>query len=177
MSKAVILMAMFAVFVLLVGSYYNLPGSFRFYWVQSGSMEPAIKTGSLIVLQQNASYAVGDIITFKSESERNENNPKRTTTHRILSETSKDGQIQYQTKGDANDIADIDPVESGLVIGKVITHAPCLGHIPAFARTQEGLLILIVIPSTIIVYHELQNIKKEITKMIAAKKSHAQTDN
>jgi signal peptidase I len=104
-------MAMFAIFVLLVGSYFNLPGSFRFYWVQSGSMEPAIKTGSLIVLQQNASYAVGDIITFKSESERNENNPKRTTTHRIVSETSKDGQIQYQTKGDANDIADIDSVD------------------------------------------------------------------
>lgn len=46
----------------------------------SGSMEPTIPTGSLIISKPVAQYQVGDIVTFKSP---NAKNSLDRTTHRI----------------------------------------------------------------------------------------------
>ncbi len=140
-----------AIFVAL--SAFNIPGGWKLFTVQSGSMQPAIKTGSLVVVKQAPDYAVGDVITFRRE--------KTPTTHRIQS--IEDGMIK--TKGDANDAPDSEPVNRSQIIGKVILAAPYLGYPVSFAKSKQGFLLLIVIPATLIVYSEILNIKNEIIKI------------
>lgn len=144
----------------------DIPGDKKLYTVQSGSMEPAIKTGSIVLTQPSEKYKNGDIITYKSENDRENPNPEFTTTHRIVYEGKKEGKTVYTTKGDANNGVDGNPVDKELVLGKVIFSLPLIGYLVAFSRTQLGLITLIIIPSTIIVYSELQSITDEIKKLI-----------
>lgn len=139
--------------VFLVASTLNLPRGFKLYTVQSGSMEPAIKVGSLIISQKTTGYQAGDVITFK--------NAPAPITHRIAE--IKDS--IYTTKGDANDSADTEPVRQEQILGKVVFSLPFLGYPVGFAKTKEGFIGLIVIPATIIVYSEILNIKNEIKKI------------
>ena len=140
-----------AIFVTV--SVFNFPGGWKLFTVQSGSMQPAIKTGSLVVVKPAADYAVGDVVTFK--------NAPTPTTHRIKS--IEDGVII--TKGDANDGSDSEPVKTKQILGKVILSAPYLGYPVAFAKSKEGFVLLIMIPATIIIYSEILNIKNEIKKL------------
>lgn len=144
--------------VFLVASTLNLPNGYKLYTVQSGSMQPAIKVGSLVVSQKATDYKVGDVITFK--------NAPAPTTHRIAE--IKDS--VYTTKGDANDSADTEPVRQEQILGKVVLSLPYLGYPVSFAKTKEGFIGLIVIPATIIVYSEILNIKNEIIKLRKKKK-------
>lgn len=158
------------VLVLIAGlvavSVLPVPGGIKLFTVQSGSMEPAIWTGSVVVVQPKPSYAVNDVITFISEEDRGNQNPKFTTTHRVI---SLDGD-SFQTKGDANDAPDGSRTKTDLVIGKVILSIPYVGFPVNFAKTREGLIILIIVPATLIVYNELMSIKQEIIKLINQRK-------
>lgn len=144
----------------------NLPTGIRLYTVQSGSMEPTIKIGNLIIVKPVSQYQPNDIITFKREEDRYKTNPKITTTHRFIG--VKDNLLI--TKGDANDTPDSVGLDPGLVIGKLIFQLPILGKPIAFAKTQTGFILLIIIPATLIVYSEILNIKKEIIKIRSRKK-------
>jgi len=151
----------------LVLTRLNTPLQIKLYSVLSGSMEPQIPLGSVIVTVPQSEYKEGDIITFGAETDRT-----KTVTHRIL-EISRDidlGKISYRTKGDANESADMELIDSGRVIGKVVFHLPYLGYGVAFAQTQLGLILLIIIPATIIIYSELVNIGQEIKRMFSKKK-------
>ncbi len=124
--------------------------------VESGSMEPNIKTGSLVVIRPLDSYKKGDVITFNSVS------ADVPTTHRIL-EVRGDGQEKFfMTKGDANE--DPDSVEASLrsVIGKVVLSVPYIGFILDFARQPIGFGLLIVLPALMIILGEIEKIWKEI---------------
>lgn len=151
--------------VLLTGitiiSAFNLSDDWRLLTVQSGSMEPAIKTGSLVTVRKINNYQKGEVITYRSKKDS-----KTTITHRIVE--IKDG--QFITKGDANDVVDADPVSKELILGKIGLAIPLLGYPISFAKTLPGLIILIVIPSTIIVYSEILSIKNEILRFLIRKK-------
>jgi len=149
-------------------SAFDIPGRIKLYTVQSGSMMPAIPVGSLVVSKPADNYHVGDTITFISEKDRLIKNPKHTTTHRIFE--VKETETEYVTKGDANDVPDSEPVAEDLVLGKTIFSIPLLGYPISFAKTREGLILLIVIPTTMIIYSEVLNIKKEAKKLIQERK-------
>ena len=167
-----------AVIAGLVGvSALDIPNGIRLYTVQSGSMEPAIRTGSLVIDKPQGSYGVGDVITFKSADERNNNRPKVTTTHRIDELVSLNSLTTYRTKGDANDAPDGELVSQELVIGKVIYAIPLIGFPIAFAKTREGLIMLVVIPATIIIYSEIITIKNEIIKLWQKKHEKVKVEN
>lgn len=125
--------------------------------VKSGSMEPTIKTGSLVIDKHSSNYIVGDIITFK-----NRDKPLETTTHRIVGEDNQEDVKLFTTQGDANNSSDSEKITQDQIIGKVFFKIPFFGYVVAFSRTLPGLIILIVIPATIIIYDEILNIKKEI---------------
>lgn len=144
--------------VFLVASTLNLPKGYKLYTVQSGSMQPAIAIGSLVVSQKVTDYQVGEVITFK--------NALTPITHRI--QAIKDS--VYITKGDANDAADTEPVRQEQILGKVVLSLPYLGYPVGFAKTKTGFIGLIVIPATIIIYSEILNIKMEIIKLKKKKK-------
>jgi signal peptidase len=152
-------------------SALDIPGSIKLYTVQSGSMTPAISAGSLVLSKPTDDYRIGDVITFKAEKDRLIKNPKYTTTHRVhdIKETAL-GQVEYVTKGDANNTPDSQVVVKDLVLGKTVFSIPLLGYPISFAKTREGLVILIIIPATMIIYSEMLNIKNEAKRLILERK-------
>jgi len=142
-------------------SAFNIPGGIKMYTVMSGSMEPSIPVGGLVVTRQSTEYIVGDVITFEDIE-----NPKFNITHRIVEVRDADSNPKYYTKGDANNSRDSDEVTKPRISGKVIATIPYIGYPVSFAKTQNGFIVLIVIPTTILIYGELMNIKKEITKLV-----------
>ena len=159
----------FATLVLVAGvvaiSAFKIPGSYKLLTVQSGSMEPSIKLGSVVVVQPAGDYKKGNVITV-SEPE----NPKTSLTHRIFEVKEKDGKTFYVTKGDANNAPDTEERPKENVIGRVLFSIPYIGFPIAFAKTRDGLVVLIIIPATIIVYNELMNIKNEAKKLLEERK-------
>lgn len=101
--------------------------------VVTGSMSPAIEPGDLVVCRQSADYAVGDVITFHSGASL--------VTHRIVGSTENG----YTTQGDANNVADADPVPRGAIIGKVVFTVPKLGIFIEKLRTPLGMTVLVLI--------------------------------
>lgn len=157
-----VLVVFFALFAF--SSSYPLFGSYRFFTVASGSMEPALKQGSLVLDKKSDSYNKGDAITFLSPG------AKDSTTHRIIEIVQTNKGTMYKVKGDANNAPDKDLVSIKYVVGKVIFSLPFIGYPIMFSKTLPGLVILIVIPATIIVYSELLNIKNETLRLIHERK-------
>ena len=95
------------VVVIILCSLLVLPGIFGFhmYHVLSGSMEPAVRVGSLIYVYEGQPEDIveKDIIAFYSSLEDG-----GIITHRVLMNNVVSG--TFQTKGDANDEADPTPV-------------------------------------------------------------------
>ena len=101
--------------------------------VVTGSMSPAIEPGDLVVCRRSADYAVGDVITFRSGASL--------VTHRIVGGTAEG----FTTRGDANNVADADPVPRGAVVGKVVFTVPKLGIFIEKLRTPLGMTVLVLI--------------------------------
>lgn len=166
------LLVIFLVFIasLVILTSFNLIPDWHLYTVQSGSMEPKLKTGSLVLIKPASEYIIGDVITYKTEAEKDLDNPKNTVTHRVIEKNDSQDPILYTTKGDANNTPDPEPIREELVMGKLALTVPLIGYIVSFAKTQTGLLVLIIVPSTIFVYTELMNIKKEVLNIINKRK-------
>lgn len=154
-----LLFFLIAVGLLVLFSFVKIPGNYKIFTVQSGSMEPAIQTGSLIFVKPLNDYSIGDIVTKKTDD------PKMTITHRIISKNEVDGQSFFETKGDANDSADDGTFGKDLIIGKEFLSIPYLGYVTSFAKTQVGIILIIVIPAVIIIYDEFNKIVAEIKRL------------
>ena len=140
-------------------------GGYKVLIVQSGSMEPAIKTGSLIIIKSADDYQVNDIITFNQFPDRND----ASTTHRIISIDKDNDQLKYQTKGDANNSPDAAPINKNQIWGKTIAALPYLGYGVAAARTKLGFMIIILVPAGMIIFDEIKKIWRELQKKRQAK--------
>jgi signal peptidase len=146
-------------------SALNIPQGIKIFTVQSGSMAPAIRAGSIVVVKPFSDYREGEVITFKAPEDRYRERPARTTTHRIWKVEGEGAGVSYTTKGDFNPSPDSVAVTPDLVLGKVVGKLPLLGYPVAFAKTVPGLILLIVVPATILIYSEALSIKKEVAKL------------
>ncbi len=128
--------------------------------IVTGSMEPAIKTGSVILLAPNTNPKVGDIVSFKEKSSVSGSYTGRTLSHRIIERRSINNQIAYVTKGDAN--TQPDPVFVTLpdLRGKVSIVIPYLGYLGLISVTGWGLLCFVLIPSILLIYSEIVSLQK-----------------
>lgn len=131
-------------------------GSVQMKIVKSGSMEPSIMTGAVVLIRPKTSYVVGDVITFADE------NASIPTTHRIVESYTESGQTMFATKGDANEENDALHVSASSVIGSVAFSVPYVGYVIDFARQPIGFSLLIVMPALLIILGELDKIRKEI---------------
>ncbi len=158
MKKYILVFTIILLGLITIVTFVNL-GGLRFYIVNSGSMEPEIKKGSLILVHKGSEIKQGDAITYFSPlSESNY------VTHRVSRIETMENEKIYWTKGDANNIEDESFVSQKEIFGKVLFNIPFLGYFFSFLRTTPGLTIFIVIPSTIIAYTEVLNIKKVISE-------------
>ncbi|MDD3773849.1 MAG: signal peptidase I [Patescibacteria group bacterium] len=145
-------------------------GGIKLFTVQSGSMEPVIKVGAMVLTKIEKSYNVGDIITYTRRDD-----PTKNITHRIV-EKNNTGIDRYTTKGDANSAADVDVVLPTQIVGKVIFNISYVGYPIAFVRTPVGFVLLIIFPATLILYEEVSKIKKEIAIYLANRKIKKQNE-
>ena len=151
------ILTIIAVFVIIFLVFYrpvSLWGDTLYEPVYTGSMEPAIPVGSIVVIKpaNPNTLKIGDIICFKIESESS-----TTVTHRIINITDEG----FITKGDANEDPDQWIVKKENIIGKVIAVIPYLGYLGYFVRTPIGFTLLIIIPATLLIILEIKNIIKE----------------
>ena len=115
----------------LLGNQMPMPFGYGSAVVLSGSMEPAMSVGDLIIVSEDAPYAVGDVVVFQSGN--------MLVVHRVI---AIDGD-NVTTQGDANNTADA-PVSKALVKGKVIATLPKVGTAVGFIKTPIGTLLLVV---------------------------------
>lgn len=145
---------------LLLVSLLPITGNLEIKIVKSGSMEPTIPVGSVIVMVPHASYAVGDVVVFGQDTPT-----QIPTTHRIIAERVEGGTTLYTTKGDANEEQDPREVAAGAVLGKVVFTVPFAGYILDFARQPVGFTLLIGLPAAMIIIDEALNIVREIRRL------------
>lgn len=131
--------------------------NYKIMVVQSGSMEPVIKTGSIVMIKPMQDYKIGDIISFDQITR-----DKTPITHRIYDIKVTEGQPIYITKGDANNAPDTREIQKKDVLGKVLFSIPFIGYAVDFAKKPLGFAIMILIPAGAIIGDEIKKIFKEI---------------
>lgn len=145
--------------LLVIISAFPITGSYKLMIVQSGSMEPSIKTGSVVVVKPSDSYKIGDVITFGPFTKT-----KPPTSHRVFDIRVETGQPIYITKGDANNAPDAREVFHSEVMGRILFDVPYIGYAIASAKKPFGFVALILIPAVIITTDQIKNIWQEIKK-------------
>lgn len=150
---------------LFLATMLPIPGNVEVKIVKSGSMEPSIRTGGIVILQPSSHYGVGDVITFGEDSR-----DMIPTTHRIVSVREENGKTFFTTKGDANEEADTQIVVQSDIAGKVIVAVPYAGYILDFARQPLGFALLIGLPAAMIIFDEFAAIWTEMKKIRVLKR-------
>lgn len=153
-----------AVILLLVlvisGSLFAIVSPF-FGWrtgiVLSGSMEPAIHTGSVVIVRPIVSENIkkGDVIMYSSHDK------SVLITHRVAN-VENEPVLQFTTKGDANNNSDVNPVAPGQIVGIVVSSIPYLGLFTQFFKTPLGFTLFFLIPAVIIMGSEMLDILSEV---------------
>lgn len=153
------------VFQVFASNGKTLPGGYRPLIVLSGSMEPAIPVGSLIV-SKNADPAevkAGDIITFGQASGLT-GNATPFVTHRVAQVAQGADGLSFVTKGDANNTEDMNPVPAELLVGQVVLVMPFVGHVTQFVHSPLGLILMILLPGFILIAWESVDLVKKRRK-------------
>jgi len=163
--------AIITIIVFLLIALFPIAGNYQIKIVKSGSMEPQIKTGGIVVIKPTSSYAVGDVVTFGKDTKTD-----IPTTHRIVSSRAVEGVIMFTTKGDANEDPDTKEIRASDVTGKVLFDVPFFGYIIDLARKPIGFAVLIILPALIIIFDEGMKIWKEISRL-RRKKATASQEN
>jgi len=106
--------------------------------VTTGSMEPNLPAGAMVVARAQEDYQAGDVISFRQDG--------GVVTHRIVEETAEG----YVTAGDANNTPDSKPVPRQAVLGRVVLCLPWAGTLLLFLREPLGILALAAVGAALI---------------------------
>lgn len=114
-----------ALALLLAAMVAMMLGGFRFLIVRSGSMEPAIGTGDVVVVKavRPGEVAVGQVVTFRDATRAD-----HLVTHRVVSVERADGRYDFVTRGDANTAEERWSVSAEGSIGVVRAAIPMVGY-------------------------------------------------
>ncbi|OYD66701.1 signal peptidase I [Rhodococcus sp. OK302] len=120
------------------------------YTVLTGSMEPTMPPGTLIVVKPtpNEDLTVGDVITFQPVS-----GEPAVVTHRIEAIFyTVEGERSIRTRGDANNVADATLLVPEQIRGRVIYAVPYLGQVNSVINGQSRSILITVVASGLAVY-------------------------
>ena len=156
-----IIIVSMCVLTVVIGFFCGL----RYYVVLSGSMEPAIHTGSLGIVNTKAEYVKmeqGDIVAY-------ENALGTRVTHRVEAVTAE-GLV---TKGDANEISDGLSVREDNFIGETIGAIPFAGYIFMFLQSKKGIIMSVAgIVALWLIDLIIQCLASEQTSLVQRVKRH-----
>jgi signal peptidase len=120
---------------------WSIARGYRPLVVYSGSMAPAISTGSVVVVKPVAakSLNVGDVIAVRFEESGH------LVTHRVQARQLVDGKWVFQTKGDANKFPDPQTFVVENAAGKVVLDIPWLGYAIVYASSPLARSVVVAI--------------------------------
>lgn len=133
--------------------YFAFPTAGKLVVVRSGSMEPAVPLGSLVWLQPQARYDVGQVIAY---THPDSNNNHTVVLHRIETKTES-VTTTYQTKGDANGSIDAVSVSESDIYGAMKYQFTFIGHVLTWVQSQVGVLITIIFPIILVISHKIRS--------------------
>lgn len=133
----------------LAGDTVPMPFGVGSAVVLSGSMEPAVSVGDLLIISRQDAYQVGDIVVYQSG--------RIAVTHRIVS-ISEDEVI---TRGDANNTEDA-PIPPERIKGEVVLIIPCVGYLVNIIKTP--LVTLAIIALAVFLMERSFRVEKEKDK-------------
>ena len=108
--------------------------------VLSGSMETSIHTGDLVFVKMvdTTTLKENDVIAFRNEE-------NTVTTHRIVEIVYENGKQYFRTKGDANNVEDMNLVEMEDVEGVYVGRLAGVGNFLMFMQKPIGLFMVLLI--------------------------------
>jgi signal peptidase I len=123
--------------------------------VLSGSMEPTIHVGDIVVVRQISPLdaRVGDVVTFRDPAARD-----KLITHRVRAMSVAGGVVSFETKGDANTSVERWTIGTDGTIGLVMYRVPKLGYILFYVHGTLGRLLLVVVPALLLGGYEILRI-------------------
>lgn len=168
---AAIFLCLFVVVQVLSNGHVSIFG-YSFFKVITGSMEPSLSVGELILTHEDAfdTLTVGDVISFRSQSP---DMIGTIITHRVIQITSDEsGELQLITKGDNNLSVDSYYVSRSNYVGKVIWNSgdSLLSGILNFFSNKFGFLACIAFPclliATLVLRDNVKKMKKDIENVV-----------
>lgn len=163
-----VLLCVYVVGQVLTNGYVSI-GGFMLFRVVTGSMEPTIPVGALMMARQVdiLSVRMNDIVCFRTQEAEIYG---KIVTHRVVGiETAADGSRLLETKGDANLVMDGYYVSRENFIGKVVWYTGSgngLASVFSFFTSRIGFLGCIVFPcllfAGLILRDSVGNIRKEL---------------
>lgn len=151
--------------IILVGISYisrqDFNGIFGYkaYNITTNSMEPNINKGDIILIKKpkkEEKIKIGDLISFKNDGQ--------IITHRIVDISDTNGVKRYITKGDNNNVPDLQKISFEQIEGVEILRIPYLGQIVSAMENQVILLIIILLILIIYLYSLNTKEKSEIRR-------------
>ena len=154
-TAALVLAILMCVAVLsqVLSKGYVSIGRYSLFRVVTGSMEPAIPVGSLLVSEKVdiEEIQIGDIVNFRS---KDMGMLGVTITHRVVQIFDiENDQIYLETKGDANPYSDGRLVDQQNLIGKTVYYTKegnFVAGVLTFLTSSVGFLACIVVPCLLV---------------------------
>jgi signal peptidase len=175
-------LCLYACVQVLSRGYVNI-GGFMMFRVVTGSMEPTIPVGALLLTKEVDidSVRINDIICFRTQVSEIWG---KIVTHRVVGIMDTQwGSVLLETKGDANLAIDGFFVDSTNFVGKVIWHTgdgSVLANILSLFTSKIGFLGCIVFPclvlATMIMRDSVSNIRAELAQMLELERQQAKAD-
>ena len=133
-----------------------LTGS-RIMLVTSGSMEPTLRPGDIVLTTPTTDIQIGDVIAYASAADP--------IIHRVVSIVVEDGNVTYRTKGDANNAPDPFIITKEAVIGELRFTIPYIG-LPLLygAMVLGGLPNLVTVILLTVFFLHFVSVNKEVIR-------------
>ena len=121
--------------------------------VLTGSMEPAINSGDLIICKQieGSAVKVGDIIAFFDP----DSTGQAVLTHRVTEIVNENGSLKFRTKGDANNSEDTSLVPVEDLVGIYKSKISGAGNVAMFMQTTAGLVVCVIAPLILLIAYDV----------------------
>ena len=138
---------------------FNGVFGYKAFNITTNSMEPNINKGDIIITKKvkNADkLKKGDVISFKQDGE--------VITHRIIEITETNGEKRFITKGDNNNIPDLEKIQFSQIEGVKVISIPYLGKIVEALENKIIFFIILLLILLIYLYRLNKTEKSEIRR-------------
>ena len=126
---------------------------YEIYSIVSGSMRPEYPVGTVVYVKdmEPAQVEEGDVIAFVRENS--------IVVHRVVQ--NRTVEARFITKGDANEINDIDPVPYDNMVGRVEKKFPVAGHFLSIFNTFVGKIYFLGVALIGVLFCALSSLLKD----------------